>query len=312
MSSTINYAKAVGIDSLAGAIIFTILYIPLFLWFVRKSFVHPTHVHYTLTFFCTIRVVAFVIRAVLAASVSAAENLSLVIADEALFAIGYFSLIYSAYNLVLDRILLSDPTPPNNPILRITQNRRLFRIAILLGLILGITSSSTTNSNGSSSTTTDSTHIASTVIFLVVTVLQAIQTIYLASKHIVSGQNRYFQEGKNSLGVRYGNYILLLISLLLVVREAFATATVKNSAKEANEHWWYPFLVVPEILAVILFAAPGLVPRQDEVPEPEYTLTNTAPQYATTPYPSTPYAAPYAGTHYAGAPQHAGTAHYAA
>jgi len=33
------------------------------------------------------------------------------------------------------------------------------------------------------------------------------------------------------LGVKYGNYILLVISLLLVVRESFATATVSNSAK---------------------------------------------------------------------------------
>ena len=52
MSSKINYAKAVGIESIGGAVIFAILYLPLFLWFVRKSFVHPTHVHYTLTLFC--------------------------------------------------------------------------------------------------------------------------------------------------------------------------------------------------------------------------------------------------------------------
>lgn len=90
---------------------------------------------------------------------------------------------YDVY-LAFRRILLSDPTPPNNPILRITQNRRLFRIAILLGLILGIASSSSTNSNGSSSTTTDSLHVASTIIFLVVTILQAIQTFFLAAKHV--------------------------------------------------------------------------------------------------------------------------------
>ena len=50
-----------------------------------------------------VRVVAFAMRSVLAASESTAENLNVVIADEALFGIGYFSLIYSAYNLVLDR-----------------------------------------------------------------------------------------------------------------------------------------------------------------------------------------------------------------
>ena len=50
-----------------------------------------------------VRVVAFAMRAVLAGSESTAENLSVVVADETLFSIGYFSLIYSAYNLVLDR-----------------------------------------------------------------------------------------------------------------------------------------------------------------------------------------------------------------
>ena len=109
------------------------------------------------------------------------------------------------------------------------------------------------------------------------------------------GQNKYFQEGKNSLGVRYGNHILLIISLLLVVREAFTTATVKNNAKENDEHFLYPFLVIPEYLVVILFTAPGLVPRQDEVPE--YALTDTTPQYATRPYPTTSFeTTPHANT----------------
>ena len=52
MSSAINYAKVVGIESIVGAAVFTVLYLPLFIWFARKSFVHPTHVHYTLTLFC--------------------------------------------------------------------------------------------------------------------------------------------------------------------------------------------------------------------------------------------------------------------
>ena len=54
-------------------------------------------------YFVIVRVVAFAMRAVLAGSESTAENLNVVTADEALFGIRYFSLIYSAYNLVLDR-----------------------------------------------------------------------------------------------------------------------------------------------------------------------------------------------------------------
>ena len=204
------------------------------------------------------------------------------------------------------RILLVDPTPPENPILRITQNRRLFRVAILVALALGIASSTSTNSNGSTSTTANALHIASTILFLVVTVLQAVQTIFLASKsvsskffflkiflllpeaHFIQGQNKYYKQGQDSIGVKYGNYILLVISLLLVIRESFATATVNNAAKQDNEHFWYPFLAVTEFLVVILFSTPGLVPRQDEVPE--YALADTTPQYSTTPYATAPYA----------------------
>lgn len=60
--------------------------------------------------------------------------------------------------------------------------------------------------------------------------------------------------------------ILLLVSLLLLVREAFATATVNNVLKQNTEHFWYPFIAVPEIVAVVLYATPGLVPRRDELP----------------------------------------------
>ena len=58
-------------------------------------------------YFVIVRVVvAFAMRAVLAGSESTAENLNVVIANEALFGIRLFQfdiLIYSAYNLVLDR-----------------------------------------------------------------------------------------------------------------------------------------------------------------------------------------------------------------
>lgn len=48
----INYAHEYGIHSVAAAIIFAILYIPLFGWFVRQSLARPTYVYFVLTFFC--------------------------------------------------------------------------------------------------------------------------------------------------------------------------------------------------------------------------------------------------------------------
>jgi len=60
--------------------------------------------------------------------------------------------------------------------------------------------------------------------------------------------------------------ILLLVSVLLLVREAFATATINNAQKQNTENLWYPLIALPEILAVILYATPGLVPRRNELP----------------------------------------------
>lgn len=58
----------------------------------------------------------------------------------------------------------------------------------------------------------------------------------------------------------YGVYILLVISILLLVREAFFTATADNLSQQNKEAIWYPLAVVTEFIAVALFASPGLVP----------------------------------------------------
>ena len=67
--------------------------------------------------------------------------------------------------------------------------------------------------------------------------------------------------------MRNGVYILLLVAALLLVREAFAMATVNDLLKQTNEHFWYPLLAVPEIIAVALYATPGLVPPRSELPK---------------------------------------------
>lgn len=47
-----NFAQAYGIDSVAGAVIFAILYIPLFLFFIIKAFRRPTYVYVVISLFC--------------------------------------------------------------------------------------------------------------------------------------------------------------------------------------------------------------------------------------------------------------------
>ncbi|KAH9483428.1 hypothetical protein JR316_0002895 [Psilocybe cubensis] len=78
----INYAEVLGFHSVAAAVVFAALYIPLLGWFIRQSYFRPTYVHFVLVFFCT---TGFAIRAVLAGSSTAGGNLGLVIADEVLF-----------------------------------------------------------------------------------------------------------------------------------------------------------------------------------------------------------------------------------
>lgn len=69
-----------------------------------------------------------------------------------------------------------------------------------------------------------------------------------------------------AFGARLGIYILSLIALLLLMRETFFVVTVNNTAKQTDEKLWYPLAVVPELMAVILFATPGLVPARSELP----------------------------------------------
>jgi len=54
--------------------------------------------------------------------------------------------------------------------------------------------------------------------------------------------------------------LLSAITILLLVRQTFAMATVNDSPTQNKEHYWYPLITVPELLTVLLYAIPGLVP----------------------------------------------------
>ncbi|KAF9526922.1 hypothetical protein CPB83DRAFT_884643 [Crepidotus variabilis] len=275
-SSTINYAHFTGYDSLPAAIAFAALYTPLFFWFLRKSFTHPTYVHFVLTFFCLIRVVAFIIRAVLAGSNNAGTNLGLVIADQILLGVGYFGLLYSAYTLVLDLEQATNKVQNTreNPLITLTRNRRLFRFVMTIAVALGIAASSSVKSDGSLPSSSTALREASTIIFLVMTALLVLQTLYFARVKML---NRYtavhnpqasVNPGRQDrFGAKHGIFILMVISLLLLIREIFITATMTPSSrwKQYDEKYWYPLVSTTELLAAICYLAPGLVPSAKEI-----------------------------------------------
>lgn len=71
---------------------------------VRVSFYHDFDFHaMAQATLVLVRMAAFTMRAVLAASDGAGQNSNLLIAEQVVFSVGYFGLLYSAYTLVLDR-----------------------------------------------------------------------------------------------------------------------------------------------------------------------------------------------------------------
>ncbi|KAG7453204.1 uncharacterized protein BT62DRAFT_878799 [Guyanagaster necrorhizus] len=255
----IDYAEAYGYNSSAAAIIFAIVYLFFCGFFAWRFIGAPTYVYAVLALFCAIRVTAFIIRAIMIKSAASGENLNLLIGDQVLFAVGFFGLLYAAYTLVLDRGLLSKAPPAEDRLHQLGSNRRLFRILLMVGVALGI-AGITSSSDNSSSSSASALRKASLIIFLALTVVQAYLTFVLIRREL---QDTVQLAG---FGARHGAFILCAISLLLLVREAFLAATISNLKKETDEHFWYPLVALPEVLTVMLYCAPGLVPPRSELP----------------------------------------------
>ncbi|KAF9021432.1 hypothetical protein BDZ89DRAFT_1199958, partial [Hymenopellis radicata] len=243
----INYAEAYGYSSLAAAIVFAIVYIPLLGFFIFKSIIARTSVYTSLSIFCLTRVAGFIIRAVEIDVESAATNQSVLIADQVLFGIGFFGLLYSAYTLVMDRgdLLAIPEAKSGNIIDRIARTRKLFRLILTAGVALGI-AGITSSSEGDSSSSV--LRQASVIVFLVLTGVQ----VYLTVKLILneSAYARHFPPVDHSLGVQHGSFILGAIAVLLLIRELFLAVTINDMKTSTDEHYWYPLVAIPEVLAV--------------------------------------------------------------
>ncbi|KAF7366919.1 hypothetical protein MSAN_00950600 [Mycena sanguinolenta] len=252
-----DYASAFGIHSVAAAVIFAVLYLPLSLWFIRQSIKNTTYVYIILTLFCAMRLTAFIIRAILADSTKQASNEGLFIADEVLFGIGFFALLYSAYSLVLDRDVIAGGEGPAFFSLNLLRNPNLFRMLLTAGVavsIIGTTDSTSTNPTHVS--TGLKLHKAGIAIFFALTIVQMVQTAwYFREEHSLKSSERKF-------GDRNGPYLLSLISILMLVREVFFIATLNNSARQNEEQLWYPLVAVPEFMAVLCYSVSGLVPTR--------------------------------------------------
>ncbi|KAE9405794.1 hypothetical protein BT96DRAFT_934554 [Gymnopus androsaceus JB14] len=262
-SDSINYAKLFGFKSIPAAVIFAICYLPLCLWFIPKVIMRRTYAVFTVTLFCLMRFAAFIIRVALLASNSIGEDENVFIVDEVLFSIGFFGLLYGAYGLVLDRrfadaelnslALCATSQYHENPVNAILSNRKLFHLVLLAGLIMGIIG--ITDSTGSSPSSSGTTlRKASVIVFLILTLLQAYQTFTLRIPSFAS-----------SLLVIPSGLVTELLSLgplqlFLLVREIYLVSTISSTIKQNKEDTWYPLVALPELICVVLYALPGVIP----------------------------------------------------
>jgi len=260
----VNYADAYGIHSLAAAIIFLVIYTPFVPFYLWRSVKLRTFVYYMLTFFCVLRLVAFLLRTIVASSDSAGSELNLLIAEQVIYNVGFFGVLYSTYTLVLDRQLLGG-IEVRNPLQCITSNRHIIQTVMTAAVVLGIIGAvDVSSSNLSSQATGKTLRTASTAIFLALVVLLAVHLTFIIIE--VQEMKQYAGETR-SFGRRNGMYILVIIVLLLMIREIFYIATIQDINAQRNEALFYPLAALPELLAVFLFAIPGLVPPKSELPQ---------------------------------------------
>ncbi|KAF8890160.1 hypothetical protein BD779DRAFT_1518580 [Infundibulicybe gibba] len=100
---------------------------------------------------------------------------------------------------------------------------------------------------------------ASAIIFLSFAILQACRTLILtllARARVSSARNGNEPPWLPPKIKPQQCYTLCVVFLLLLVREAFSTAlAMGDTAKLHNEHFWYPFIALPEILVVAFCVA---------------------------------------------------------
>ncbi|KAF5369144.1 hypothetical protein D9757_011064 [Collybiopsis confluens] len=261
MSDPVNYAKLFGFHSIPAAAILAVGYLPVGVWFLFRLISRRSYLLFTITLFCFIRVGAFVLRIILIANTSLGENQTVFITDEVLFSTGFFGLLYGAYGLVVDRLEHRESST-DNPVTAGLRNRKLFHVALVIAVVMGIIG--TIRATGNSPKGDGSTlRKASVVVFVVLTIVQALQTFSLVIAERSDPPEYRSKYIDHTIGARHGTTIFVLISALLLVREVYSLATIGSVAKQNNEVTWYPFVALPEIVCVALYALPGIIPSPD-------------------------------------------------
>ncbi|KAJ7854762.1 hypothetical protein B0H13DRAFT_2673330 [Mycena leptocephala] len=275
-----NYAQILGIQNKWAPIVFAVIYFLVMLWYMVQAVRRHGWVYSFLAFFSALRVVSFCLRAAMANNFhNDAFNRSM--------AIAYMVL----YNVASSPSSSREPTPPRPPTPREDRSRaregrsflpkmmggfrkgRIVELLLLASVVIGAVGGAyALDANVSRTTVGNKLNEAGTYILLVVTVLIALLTFA-----VVRIERSLRGTSTAAATATHHHLILLLITVLLLLRILFYTATVHQRASgqptpasaasssirqsaQGNEHLWYPLAALAELLVVLLFLAPGLVP----------------------------------------------------
>ncbi|KAF8890162.1 hypothetical protein BD779DRAFT_290970 [Infundibulicybe gibba] len=265
MSPDINYAKPFGFESLAAATIFAVLYVLLFIWFFGIYLQDSDYweVFSPLSLFCAIRATAFIIRMVVIGSDSAGRHFGLLVGANVLFdGVAFPALLFPATLFVVYRLSGLDYGEHENDgstgAIGCLTIYGVIPFAMIAATMFGAGGVPQQSSDPHAVDFENPPRKASAIILFVLTVLQACETVRLTRltrARVLSAQDsNEAYPWTVSPETKYECYTICVISLLLLIHEAFATAlAMGDTAKLLDERLWYPFIALPEILVVAFF-----------------------------------------------------------
>ncbi|KAJ7264932.1 hypothetical protein B0H12DRAFT_215422 [Mycena haematopus] len=284
-----NYAQVLGIQNKWAPIVFAAVYFVLMVWYFIQAARRHAWVYGGLAFFSAIRVVSFTLRALIANNHrNDAFNGPMATAYEVLYNIGYFSILLSAHRMLHDRRWLAKINGARSKgrstlpyrLLGGFHKGRIMELLLLASIILGaIGVSYALGTNTGRTAVGNKLNEASTYIFLAATVLIVLGTfMVIHTERMLRGAVATSQP---PAGITE-HAVLLIIGALLLLRVLFYATTVHQRATgqqtptsaassvvkqtaQGNEHLWYPLAALAELLAVLLFLTPRLVPLRSMV-----------------------------------------------
>ncbi|KAJ3279982.1 hypothetical protein HK104_001022 [Borealophlyctis nickersoniae] len=259
----INYAAYSGISSVAAAAILAAVYVPLLGWFGFRAVRKPAYFVIMATVFSILRIVAFSLRAALAASTENGENITFFIVYIVFYSTGFVTLLFATYDFLFDSIHARDSGAHPGLLAKSGRYHHLIRLALFAAIGIGI-SGSTYIGRTSQDDIDHQKSLTNTSLWIFFGA--AILALLLSLYNVTALR-----------GNKKANAIVVLASVLLVTRTSFFISTIYITPSPATrEAVWYPLAAVTELIALVLLGTLGNV-RKDTDGDIQFERTRNKP-----------------------------------